>query len=476
MRPAYNAVHGFNARRMVHPTRKIDRDAPYPGSGARLEVATLRKHGRAPAPPNLFGPYNRTGFLAALADQGPLRANELRGQFGANSIMPRHEDVSGLITRWLRSPRARMVALNPGFPLAAPLRRLLGSLAKSYPVPVLRTIGTSTISVPKAAKSREADLDVLFGSRVRTLTLVSLEVLGGIASLNMLKRCVPGEYYKSVRTALKHFVAEGVLIRRGDNLEFRSTPWMGELRQLLRAYARIRSSIRDDIRGAAHGHASRPGRLENFDLLGPQAASRILVALARNGPMRYARLFAEARTECDKSLTSLKRMGVVVDRSERRVRTISLNRAHPVYRELRRLLAAIAGGDDPTAVSDFEASASFDVDMLFGRRLRTSVLLAIDAAQSGLDASSLQRVLPEHDLFNLRRCLEQFERLGVLGKRRWKNTLYYDFDRDYAYYPALRGLLGPINNRWPSYAAAGVDVLPQIEPLGRRRMRGHASG
>jgi len=436
----------------------------------------MRKSKQVPVPPNLFGPYNRTGLLVALAAVGPLRATELRCEFGDNSIMPRRRDVSGLMARWLSTPRTRVLAMNPGYPLAAPLQRLLRSLAKSYPASLAPTDSSTVISVPKSAASREADLDILFSSRVRTLTLVTLEVLGGASSLNKLKRCVPGEYYKSVRTALNHFIDEGVLVRHGYNIEFGSTPWIRELRRLLRAYARIRSAISGEIREAARGHASRPGRLEDFDLLGPQAASRILVALARNGPMRYARLFAEARTECDKSLTSLKRMGVVVDRSERRVRTISLNRAHPIYRELRRLLAAIAGGDVPSSVSDFEAGASFDVDMLFGRRLRTSVLLAIDAAQNGLDASSLQRVLPEHDLFNLRRCLEQFERLGILGKRRWKNTLYYDFDRDYEHYPALRGLLGPINNRWPSYAAAGVDVLPQIEPLGRRRMHKCVSG
>ena len=431
----------------------------------------MRKWKQGRVPPNLFGPYNRTGFLVKLAAGGPQRSIDLTGSFGLDTVRLRKMDASGLVFRWPGASRAIVVALNPGYPLAEPIKRLLLMLAKSYPV-AQGPVNASLISVPKSAASSQGDLDILFGSRVRTLTLVALEVLRGDTSLSKLKRCVPGEFYKSVRTAVEHFVSEGILVRTGDRVQFSSTPWIPELRRLLRCYAKLRAPIRDEIRRCSRGHASRPGKMEKFDIIGPPASRRILIALAQNGPMRYTRLFAEARSECDMSLVSLARTGIIVDRRVNRTRTISLNRSHPVYRELRGFLIAIGGGSvRKTTSPDYAEDCNFEVDLLFGRRLRTSVLLALDAATDGLDASSLHRIFPEHDLLTLRTCLERFAELGVLGTRKWKNVLYYDFDPSFEHYSALRSLLAPINNRWPQYAAAGVDVMSQFEPPARRQLR-----
>jgi hypothetical protein len=429
----------------------------------------MRKWKQGRVPPNLFGPYNRTGFLATLAALGPQRSIDLTDRFGLDTVRLRRKDASGLVSRWAGPSRAIVVALNPAYPLAVPLKRLLRTLAKSYSTP---QEPANADVMPKSAASKRGDLDILFGSRVRTITLVAVEVLHGDTSLSKLKRCVPGEYYKSVRTAVEHFVSEGILARNGDHVQFSSTQWMPELRRLLRAYAKLRPLIKDGIKSSALGHASRPSKMEKFDIVGPPASRRILVALAQNGSMRYARLFAEAKSECDKSLGSLTRTGVIVDQRFNRTRTISLNRAHPVYRELRRFLIAIGGGALSPTSRDYAKDCNFEVDLLFGRRLRTSVLLALDASpDGGLDASSLHRIFPEHDLLTLRLCLERFAEPGVLGTRKWKNVLYYDFDPSYEHYAALRGLLASINNKWPQYAAVGVDVVSELEPPARRRLR-----
>jgi hypothetical protein len=187
--------------------------------------------------------------------------------------------------------------------------------------------------------------------------------------------------------------------------------------------------------------------------------------------MRYAQLFAEVKSQSEQTLASFVEMGLVVDQRIGRARIISLNRRHPIHRELRRFLIAMGGEPRKERAVDLSEEVPFGIDVLFGRRLRTAALLALDAADDGLDVSMLHRILPEHDRLSLRLCLRRFKAIGLLGSRRANGTVRYDFNQEWPYYGALRGLLSPINNRWPKLAAHAVQVADELAPDRRRTKR-----
>jgi hypothetical protein len=407
----------------------------------------------------------------ALAVNGPVCSVDLVPYFGPEMARPRRRhDPSGLIARWAQGRRVA-VGLNSAFRLIAPLQELLEALGESYAVWSPDAIERSRVDPTNSVSPRGYDLDLLFSSRVRTLSLLALELLGPELELRKLKCCVPGEFYKSVRNVVDHYVRENILERRGDTIRFADHSWTSKLRNLLREYAKLRQDVAEEIASAGRRYKKRRTKRTKFGLMGNPLVTDLLVLLAENGPIGYTRALAMVKTESPYGLQTLADMGLVVDHREGRARTLSLNRAHPVYRELRRLLLSIAGKHSDTYTHDYSTPGSFEVASLFGERLRTSVLLALDAAHGGLDHSTLHRILPEHDRGSIRQCLASFAELGVVGSRRWKGMRVYDFDRTFAHYSELRGLLGPINNRWPEYAAAGVEVYPLLEPPGRVRRR-----
>lgn len=408
--------------------------------------------------PNLFGPYGRTSFLIELASVGVARRGDLAKHFGLDMIRPRvRDDRSGLVLSWSLGQRGTAVALNPHYPLLRELRSLLRALSVEYGLGITTTLTAREGTTLPTSVVPESDLTYLFHTPLRTATLVALEALGGQTTLINLAQCAPKQFYHSVVTAVNHFVKERVLERDGEGVRFRDRSWTQELRNLLRAYLRVDRRTHEEIRRDAAAERARPRKYDKFELLGPKNVERALIALAQNGPMSYARVMAMSKTSADAGIAVFERMGLVLSHRDGRRRILSLNRRHPIYREFRALLISIGGPTTVQASRDLAHDADFRIDNLFGKDLRTAVLLTLRAERCGeMDAASVCRLLPQHDGGKVRAALRRFHKIGVVTRRRWKTLVYYSFNEEYTHYEALQALLSGAIRHWPAYKSAAA--------------------
>lgn len=137
-------------------------------------------------------------------------------------------------------------------------------------------------------------------------------------------------------------------------------------------------------------------------------------------------------------------------------RLISFNRAYPLYRELRALVAALSRRScEPVCASDFADRRSpdeFTFHGLFGMAtlrstgerldLRTNVLVAVAIAKEGeIYCASLGRMFGEHDPGTICLQLRQLARAGILQRRRFKIMWLYRLNEHFAVYPQLAAVL-----------------------------------
>ncbi len=423
--------------------------------------------------PALFGGYGRTDLLVTLAVLQRVRRTRLLKNFGYDLIQPRGRvHPAGVTVQWkIGKNRGSVLALNPLYPLIGELRRFLLALAKHVEIETTCDVLATEWRIPGSATKKIAiQLESLFGSRTRTLTLVTLELLGGRARRKELHHCVPGEFYEAVRNETKRLLSESVLEREDDKIRFVSATWAKELRQLLRAYARIDKTLAPEVKGQRRfdGRASKRVA-EKYSLLGPPRIERMLVALAERGPLSSSRLFASAKTKYPKGLGLYEQMGVLVRFKRGRFVTYSLNKAHPLHKEIRRLLLSLGAGSRGNRSNDLIVrQTDFEADRLFTRPLRTALLLSLQAAgTAGLDASALSRLLPEHDRGKISKALKRFEKNEIIGHRKWKTMNLFVLNPSNTHYKALHGLLAKANKIWPEYAANAVSILEKLHPPGR---------
>lgn len=410
------------------------------------------------AAPNLFGPYRRTDFLIELAAAGSGRRGDFAEHFGLDMIRPRvRTDRSGLVLTWSLGSRGAALTLNPHYPLLRELKSLLRALGEECRRGIATTITADEAKSVPTAIVPQSDLTYLFHTPLRTATLVALEAVGGDTTLINLAQCAPRQFYHSVVTAVNHFVTNHVLERNGDRVRFREERWTPALRRLLRAYLRVDRHTHAQIKADAATERRRPRKYDKFELLGPKNVERALIALAQNGPISYATVMAMSKTSADAGIAVFERMGLLLSRKVGRRRTLSLNRQHPVYREFRALLLSLGGSSTAVAARDLTSEAEFRIDSMFGKDLRTAVLLTLRADRSGeMDAASINRLLPQHDGGKLRAALRRFQKVGVLTSRRWKTLVYYRFNDDYPHYRPLHALLAAAIRHWPAYKSAAA--------------------
>jgi hypothetical protein len=146
--------------------------------------------------------------------------------------------------------------------------------------------------------------------------------------------------------------------------------------------------------------------------------------------------------------------GIVVISKISRATTVSLNAAHPVYKELRALLIAMSGSRRAArGAQDLRSEPkSANVAYLFTTSLRLDVLAMLAACEGGeTDASSLSLLFPSHDGGVIGERLKSFEALGIVKKRWSTGVCLYRLDPDYPHYRKLRRLLNRINDMRPHY-------------------------
>lgn len=423
-------------------------------------------------PPNLFGPYRRMDLLIALAVHGTLRRADVTKTTGLQSIDLLHvSDRAGLVARWRLSPPSLgyALALNPAFPRLTPLRQLLRAMSREYPPPYRSSCAPEHRNIPVSAK-RRSDIRYLFGSPVRTMTLLTLEFLGGQSEQRTIHRSVPSHHKVSVKNVLKFYVAQGLLVKKGRVVTFSDRRWVQRVRQLLRSVARANPQLTLEIRElAGRNREPRSAAADHRSgLLGYAGFERVITELALHGPTNWATLTGRSRADAELAIRAWRRLGILISKKQGHARFLSLNAAHPVYPQLRALLVAMSDQECDVQNEDWsEPLPAFGIDRLFLSGLRTSVICLLEACPRGLDATTLSRLLPEHDRHKLADALRYFVRQGVVQVHEGRLKVY-SLDPLWQYGGELKALLQTINTTWPGWRNA-ARVEKRLRPKRRPR-------
>jgi hypothetical protein len=420
-------------------------------------------------PPNLFGNFDRMGILMSLARYGPHRRIDVVSGFGRYSIDNLEVgDKAGLMIRW-RLPRAHRgwgLALNPAFPLLPELKSLLCELDRVFPSPYRSTCATAERKASVSNKWR-GDLELLFTSRVRTATLLTIETLSE-PDIKTLKRCVPGHSIVSVKNVLRFLTEQRVVVSDRGRIRFRSESWILKLRTLLRALGKAHPEWQAQIlskldKTGRPVHAQTDHRTALF---GTFTLQRTLAALAQK-PRRYNELFGIVNADPSGGLRLYEKMGIVVSKKIGTARHYSLNRAHPAYTAIRNLLLAISDEPRTKHTNDFEEQTTCRPDLLFAEALRTSVLLTIEALNDHVTGFTLARLLPQHHRTAIYSALKHFRKLGILVARGRGIAVLYSFNPECAYYRELKVVLHRTNDVWP-YWRHGAAAASYLQSENRR--------
>jgi hypothetical protein len=195
--------------------RELERRAPYTPVG-HLKwkddvVRTSRPKTFVPSKtgaPLLFHTDARFRVLTALAHFGAMTALDIR-----HAADKPHEQVlmklirDGLVVDQGRR-RDRTYALNTGFPAHSELKTLLTKLWHMHPGDAPTTHGRAWHSPKPSVWS--GDIEILFGPKTRTLTLLNIGALGAVDGAS-LSRLVPQHDTGSLRMALAMYEEHGIL-------------------------------------------------------------------------------------------------------------------------------------------------------------------------------------------------------------------------------------------------------------------------
>jgi hypothetical protein len=381
-------------------------------------------------------------------------------------------DAAGLTTSWRlpnrRGSRGFAVALNPSFPLVQEAHALLCQMAKTYRI---RILSDATDAERELVQSRTTyNLDLMFGSRVRTKTLAALECLNGRARWSELVYSVPDVHPGSVKRVLNDCVRNGILAKVKSGIAFANVPWRPELRSLLRAYARTNTGFLDCVKDLAKSKKHRTSSHRTYALFGKPASERLLSALAQKGPMTPGRLIQQTQIHLNAySIRKFVGMGIIARESSMKGGRLALNAKHPIFAPLRDYLL-LATGLDPRAVlaETFAGPGPFSVKELFGTELRLDVLMMIFLAEDeGMNGLDLLRLLPQHDRRTMMQKIWQFTEKGiVLEDDMAGGIIRYRLNPDFKLYQALCTLLGAIVLAWPRFEKT-YDCRRELWPDGR---------
>lgn len=420
--------------------------------------------------PKLFG--RKTFIFAMLARVPMARQVQLHRVIGEDALQGLiATERSGLIVRWnLLRGSGYGVTLNPDYPGIELIRKALLAIQPEA-VDAVDLSWSEADEIPSSA-TRPVDVDLLFGTAVRTKTLATLEVLGGSARRADLHSSVPRELGMSVKQAIRFYVSEGILTNDHGRISFAKKPWTRTLRKLLRVLIMEGLEIESGVAERRVGKSVSKRRHQKFGFFGRSGAQSVLRQLAVNGPTTVLRLqTATFKSDITEILRPFERMGVVGSRpGKRRAKIVGLNAAHPVYWPLRRLLLAIAGKAvrRPPDLVYPAPEGGFGVDELFATELRLDVLLALVFAEHGeMDASSMGRLLNEYTQAGMHLRLHWFQNEGIVAMREWKGLVFFRLDSNYQHYKPLLALLLVIGKHWPE-RVEGFAFEYEIHPQKRK--------
>lgn len=168
--------------------------------------------------PRLFGTDLRLRNLMALAKYGPMLEWELRRVTGSGYLQAESKTQApygrgGIVRRWQTSA-GPAVMLDPEYPLAEKLSRLLLRLEQMYPVASFVS-GYEPLTPPER-RAWFGDKNVIFGGAPATNVLLSIGVLGWTYQTLCHAVCIKPARKKTdmmlVRAAIVRMEREGILI------------------------------------------------------------------------------------------------------------------------------------------------------------------------------------------------------------------------------------------------------------------------
>lgn len=344
-----------------------------------------------------------------------------------------------------RGQRGAALALDPQHPLYKEARAVLLALAKAFPFRARRDMTAAERTLPNG--KRRHDIDKVLFSKNRLRVLATLETLKGRASIAELGGAVPSIRHAVVEQVVRLAIRDGILVKDGAVVRFANASWMPPLRRLLRAYLRLRPGLPSAICDARSAHRSKFENRRTNTLRGRDVVRRVLVALALHAPLRTGELSSHVgMAHTPTGLKRLIELGVVarVERGEGKGRhfVLGLNADHPLYRELRTLLASIGGGKPSRKSALTAPMPSFTIKGLFNTPLYGNVLMAIETAVNGeIDPATICRFHAQHDLLGVMARLRSWAKDGLLQRRRFGSVVLYRFNPDYPHYGPMRAFL-----------------------------------
>lgn len=457
--------------------------------------------------PVLFQSRLRQRVLIATAYYGPIRVTWAFEAAGAG--LPKRLSNfkrSGLL-EWHGNKRARFIELNHRYPGYQQLRKLLGALGHAYGVPDVRRSASSTVLRAKfvGTERPEVRLDELFGSRLRTLVLLTVARCNAITvrdlsnaicykPVHMRRIIVPLERQGILRT-------DGGFVSLNNNFCARV-----ELIEFAKAVVRARPEYcvvppkpperikgRSTKTGCSNWrsgnvateerpfgvHASRDGAPLLF---GSNARLRVLMALA-HGPLRLTTLQRRAAVT-DNVIKDLRNEVLIVPDLGNTGNTtlLHLNPGFPAYEELVALLLRLVRRF-PLQKDRLPALPALTkgprttrwlgpINRLFGSEDRTETLLTV-AASGAADGSGLRRVLG-FDIHEIERSVHMFAAYGLLRSRREGNANVFELNPNWFAAKELRALLDRLLALYPRYAARAISLDMQM-PARRRLMKDNAA-
>lgn len=452
--------------------------------------------------PPLFGAYHHTELLAALHRYGPIRVPILRRHF--SWVTCRYTkgkmNTAGLLVPVRVGDQARkstVIGINANLPVYDQFARLIDALAMRFPIRAIpKEIRPAEVAAFYGVTHSPANIEALFGTFIRTRTLVALHALDGEETSGKLKRAVLGHFASRVQNAVLGCVAEGVLIKEKTIIRFNTgLDWLPELRALLESLARL---MPENVKYARTMRAlsekdssARTREAKRFRFLGSRVNQAALAYLAVYGPSAITVVCAAASSTQTKCVETLLQSGIVaqIPSQNKRRRIVSLNASHPVYRELRALLrtdivlqdalpfhrqpSLYAGEDYGDVRRDFEPYTLFGG---IGKFATTNLLAVLGHAIHGeIEVASLSRILNEHDIGKLHEALKRLEGLGVVAAREWKGMRMYRLDETWPAFEQLRELLLAMGRVWPEYRDGAASEIRTYPAFRRSRERGRVS-
>ena len=420
----------------------------------RRKKAQLATRRLRVAIPEIMGRY--TMVFAALARHGTLRRSDLEQAFSTAVIGHlQYTDRLGLTSSW-RVGRFWFVGFNPAFPYLREVRRLLTYVSEGIDFGIEPATTKAEAVVPEDA-ARPVNPDYLLGQVVRTKTLAALQVLGGKSpTKTSLLHAPPGHSVSYIDLAVKRYAKLGMIESNSDfEVTFAySNPLVRAFLPLLKRYVADHPGFAEKVRSRHSLQlAASESRME-WTFFGRSAYERQMLELAVSGPASRNRLFARALTKNTRTGTieMMIDAGVVVE-ERRGMRTIiGLNRAHPIFRELRDLLLAMQGLTEGGGSLDMPRK-SYSVEHLLEIPVRLHVLLGIvNSPGEECDAAALGRICSQFGLQSVPNELRIFSDLGVLTSRDENGMTFYRLDESCGYSRQLHTLLARINQVWPPSA------------------------